>query len=213
MKRDNKRPFRTSLKYHKEIKDEIETEGRELSDLPINLAQEILRRQFLEISGLEDTSLGIFGKFTSHKDEFVQIVYGNHHCIVVGGKEEENAVEIYDSLANGSTTRKIAHEICHLRRCNKKQLRINTGSLQRQGNGVDCGVFAIALAVELVFGESPEKKLLEPNSVRSQGSFLCSPQQKENKGNQRTILGCLIYTVLVESHSLRKIRKKTKGTL
>ena len=56
---DNKRPFRTSLKYDKEIKDEVETEGRELSDLSINLAQEILRSLFPEISELEDTSLGI----------------------------------------------------------------------------------------------------------------------------------------------------------
>ena len=70
VKRDNKRPFRTSLKYDKEIKDEVETEGRELSDLQMNLAQEILRRHFPEISRLEDTSLGIFGKFTSHEDEF-----------------------------------------------------------------------------------------------------------------------------------------------
>ena len=164
---DNKRPFRTSLKYDKEIKDEVETEGRELSDLSINLAQELLRRLFPEISELEDTSLGIFGKFTSHKDEFIQIVHGDHHWIVVGGKEEENAVEIFDPLANGSTIMKITHQICQLWRCNKKQLRINTRSIQRQGNGVGCGVFAIAFAVELVFGERPEKKLLEPNSMRS----------------------------------------------
>ena len=85
VKRDNKRPFHTSLKYDKEIKGEVETERRELSDQDWN------------------TSLGIFGKFTSHKDEFIQIVHGNHHWIVVGGKEEQNTVEIYDSLANGAT--------------------------------------------------------------------------------------------------------------
>ena len=62
MKRDSKKAFRTSLKYDKEIKDEVETEGRKLSDLSINLVQEILQRQFPEISGLEDTSPGIFGK-------------------------------------------------------------------------------------------------------------------------------------------------------
>ena len=75
---DNKRPFRTSLKYDKEIKDKVKTEGRELSDLSINLAQEILRRQFPKILGLQDTSFEIFGKFTSNMDEFIQIVHGNH---------------------------------------------------------------------------------------------------------------------------------------
>ena len=67
----------------------------ELSDLPINLAQEILRRQFPEISGLEDTSLGISRKSTSQEDEFIQTVHGNHHWLVVGGKKEENAVETW----------------------------------------------------------------------------------------------------------------------
>ena len=60
MKRDNKRPFRTSLKYDNEIKDKVETEGRELSDLSMNLVQEILRKQFPKVLGLQVTSLGIF---------------------------------------------------------------------------------------------------------------------------------------------------------
>ena len=90
----NKRPFCTSLKYDKEIKDEVETEEGELSDLSINLPQEILRKQFPKILGLQDTFLGILKKFTSHKDEFIQIVHGNYHWILVGGKEKENTVEI-----------------------------------------------------------------------------------------------------------------------
>ena len=110
--------------------------------------------------GLQDTSLGIFGKFTNHKDEFIQIVHGNHHWIVAGGKEKENSGEIYDSLANGSTTKKIAHQICQLRRCKKKKLRINTRSVQRLGNAVDYGVFAIAFhkSREKVFGTRFNKK-------------------------------------------------------
>ena len=35
-----------------------------------------------------------------------------------------------------------------------------------KGNEVDCDVFAIAFNVELAFGESPEKKLFDPNSMR-----------------------------------------------
>ena len=68
-----------------------------LSDLSINLAHEILQRQLPKILELEDTSLGIFEKFTNHKDEFIQIDHGNRHWIVVEGKEEEHAVDIYDS--------------------------------------------------------------------------------------------------------------------
>ena len=142
-------------------------------------------------------SLGIFGKFTSRIDEFIQILHGNHQWIVVGGKEEENAVEIYDSLANGSTTRKIAHQVCQLQRCNKKQLRASTPDLG-QGNGVDCGAFAIAFAVELTFGESPEKKLLEPNSMRShlseclkKGEFTLFPSTRRKQRKSKNYLGLL----------------------
>ena len=65
-----------------------------MSDLSINLAQEILRKQFPKILELQDTSPGILRKFTSHKDEFIQIVHGNYHWILVGGKKKENTVEI-----------------------------------------------------------------------------------------------------------------------
>ena len=70
----------------------------------------------------------------------------------MGEKEEEYAVEIYDSLANGSTPREMVHQICQLWRYNKNQLHINTRSVQCQGNGVDCGIFTIGFAVELAFG-------------------------------------------------------------
>ena len=65
-----------------------------MSDLSINLAQEILRKQFPKILGLQDMSLGMLRKFTSHKDEFIQIVHDNYHWILVGGKKKENTVEI-----------------------------------------------------------------------------------------------------------------------
>ena len=111
------------------------------------------------------------------------------------GKEEENAVEIFDFLANGSITRKTAHQICQLRRCNKKQLRINSRSVQRQGNGVDCGVFATTFAVELPFGESPEKKLLEPNLMSchlseclKKGEFFLLPSTKRKQRKSKNYL-------------------------
>ena len=54
----------------------------------------MLQRQLPKILGLQDKSFGIFEKFTSQKDEFIQIVHGNYHRIVVAGKEKENTVEI-----------------------------------------------------------------------------------------------------------------------
>ena len=144
VKSDNKRPFRTFLKYDKEIKNEEERERRELSDLSTNLPPKILRKQFPEIAGLADASLGIFGQFTTHKDEFTQIVHRNQHWIVVEGKKKENPLNIYDSLAKESQQkRKIVYEICQRWWRNKKQLTINTKFLKSQGNGLGCGVSCI----------------------------------------------------------------------
>ena len=42
--------------------------------MSINLVQEILRRQLPKILGLQDMSLGIYGKFTCHKDELFMII-------------------------------------------------------------------------------------------------------------------------------------------
>ena len=40
-------------------------------------------------------------------------------------------------------------------------------SCQQQGNGYDCGVFAIAFAVSLVFGENPSQLVYNPAKLRN----------------------------------------------
>ena len=141
----------------------------------MNLVHEISQRQLPEILELEDTSLGIFEKFTSHKDEFIQIDHGNRHWIVVEGKEEEHAVEIYDSKEDSPSNMSAP-----------------------QDNEVDCDIFAIKFAIKLVFGESPEKKLLEPNSMRSHLSeclkkeeFFLFPSTKRKQIKTNNYLGLL----------------------
>lgn len=74
MKWNNKKSFPASFQYDKEIKDKVETEGRELSDLPINLVRKYYEDNFLKS---RDTSLGIFEKFISHKDESIETVHGS----------------------------------------------------------------------------------------------------------------------------------------
>ena len=40
-------------------------------------------------------------------------------------------------------------------------------SCQRQGNGYDCGAFAIAFAVSLAFGENPSQLVYDPAKLRN----------------------------------------------
>ena len=75
MKSDKKGPFCTFLKYDKEIKDEVETEERELSDPSINLTQELYEDNFLKfwdwkirplehLENSQDTRINLFRLFT-----------------------------------------------------------------------------------------------------------------------------------------------------
>lgn len=69
------------------------------------ICQQTWRRKYYEGNFLKsrDWKIRPLEYLTRRKDELIQIVHRNHHWIVVGGKEEEITVEIYDSLANGST--------------------------------------------------------------------------------------------------------------
>ena len=89
-------------------------------------------------------------------------------------------------MTKRSTTTKIVHPIYQLRRCNEKQLRINTRFAERRSNGVDCGIFPIA------FHKSRENALGTKFNEKSpvwifdeRGVFLAQLQHKENKGNKR----------------------------
>ena len=51
-------------------------------------------------------------------------------------------------------TAQIASYACH----HGLQLKILSKSVQQQGTGVDCGVYAIAFATSLEYGSNPEKE-------------------------------------------------------
>ena len=143
-----------------------------------NVARINLYRQFSEVLGLEDTSLGIFGNLTCLKDNIIEIVPRNHHWIVVGGRVEDTA-EGYDSLTNGSKTKKIAIQMWKLWQCSGKQQRINSRSVQRQWYGVDCGVFPTAFNLELVFGSKSRKNDTVIIKVNEKTLF-CLPKEKRS---------------------------------
>ena len=81
-----------------------------LSDMTINLAQSILRQQFLSVLGLEHTELRLRNMFTVRKSSFLQILYGNYHWVTVSGNEKVE-ISFYDCLSNGSIPQVFLHQI------------------------------------------------------------------------------------------------------
>ncbi len=75
---------------------------------------------------------------------------------------------IYDSLHfDSKNSEHVIANICSLVMTQNPSITYIVQSCQRQGNGYDCGVFAIAFAVSLAFGENPSKLVYDPAKLRN----------------------------------------------
>ena len=128
-----------------------------LKDDTVNLCQKILVHQFHLTEGLEDTTLKP-KSFSRASGKFLQILHLKdqmHWILITKGKFEE--IDIFDSLyAKKKYPKDTVKAIAKITGCSRKILKINVKSCQQQKNGVDCGVFSIANAVEILHGGNPE---------------------------------------------------------
>ena len=133
-----------------------------LTDDHLLLVNSILKREYPEADGLQDTVLQQNCSWKVPVSEFVQFLHveGNHWTTISNIGEKENCVNLYDSLYCGvSQTRKelIANYI------NQDRVKINVINVQQQENNSDCGVFAIAYVQSLLEGNNPaEYDLFHP---------------------------------------------------
>ena len=157
--------FKPLAKKQKLDDSEIENiiMGVELSDIHINLAQRFLKHQFPGLNGLEST-LFQDKEHTLTEDNVknkLQIIHckQRHHWIVastVNGRYEE--VVIIDSLfrAIDEETKQIIFNLFQFD-C-KKPPTIKVIKTQKQKGNKDCGLFAIAMATAIAFGNNPSKQ-------------------------------------------------------
>ena len=132
-----------------------------LSDESIDLAQQLLKKQFLIFGGLQDIALSEhYGLDVTKKDKpFIQVLYnGSAHWICEfnsdKNRSENNTCYILDSLSRVKVTKNVEKKICALLLCKEPVIKVVINSVQQQANGVDCGVFAIAYATSLAFGKN-----------------------------------------------------------
>ena len=155
--------------------------GEELCDADINLAQRLLRVQFPELGGLQCTLLQqkkapILGK----KEKMLQIIHclSRHHWIVattIGNNGDAGNILVYDSIFNkvDGETREI---ICNVFRL-LPVTNVKVVKAQKQMGTKDCGLFAIAYATALAFGQNPSKLKFRQESMRSH-FVACTEQDK-----------------------------------
>ena len=87
--------------------------------------------------------------------EFVEILHtGNSHWVCVSSIGcLPRHVKLYDSLYNDAISQEIEQQTNDMR--GGRLVSLVPVSVQQQSNGCNCGIFAIAFAACLVFGEDP----------------------------------------------------------
>ena len=151
-------------------------DGHMLTDMTINLAQNMLFNQFPCIQGFEDTGVGRVFNFSKHsgKDPYIQIIHtGSLHwvCFSNANRHQElqrNDVDVYDSLnSRGNINFLIKSQIADFLYCGDfQELHAYMQPVQQQSNGTNCGLFAIAYATALAYSRDPTKVYFDEEKMR-----------------------------------------------
>ena len=81
-------------------------------------------------------------------------------------KKDNEMHYLYDSLKKKHISKDVTAQIASYAYHPGPQLTILSKSVQQQGNGVDCGVYAIAFAINLAYGSNPEKESYGRKKIR-----------------------------------------------
>ena len=145
--------------------------GKELTDIEINLAQQLLKSQFPEVNGLQSTLLQ--GKQTVLTEKSVhgkiQIIHckRRHHWVVATAINYDiYEVKVFDSLYTFSDKETEA-TINNLFQWDSTKVSVTFSRCQKQIGGVDCGLFAIAFATALAYGKQASKMRFVQEELRA----------------------------------------------
>ena len=143
--------------------------GEELSDLHINLAQQLLSSQFPEMGGLRSTLLQQKEiRALEKKNRILQIIHScsRHHWLLatnIGNRGNE--ILVYDSIFKNldKETKKLISD--HFPSVPVSKIRVVKS--QKQQGIKDCGLFAIGYATALAHGQNMAKLRFRQESMRS----------------------------------------------
>ena len=150
-----------------------------LNDTIVNTAQNCLRDQF-QTPGLYDTSLGPYLNYPKTQ-VFYQILHDSNHWILVSTYDTSHpAVKLYDSDFHGKISPKVQKQTASILRTQVDKIIFSVQPVQQQTNSNDCGVFAVAFLVELLFGGDPTTVLFDIGKMRSHLLTCLKSQQFDN---------------------------------
>ena len=150
------------------IADKAILEGKEwLTDSIVNAAQTMLADQFNMTTGFQSTNAGLCMTFTIEPDEFVQILHdGSAHWVTISTIScMHPEVKIFDSLYC-TLSPALKRQIAALLATKERKISVHFMDVQMQAGSSDCGLFAIAFATSLCYGQSPGKFHFDQSAMR-----------------------------------------------
>ncbi|XP_065651537.1 uncharacterized protein LOC136079568 [Hydra vulgaris] len=142
-----------------------------LSDKHIHFCQQIMSIQLGIDVGLQDPITDQLLSFNIHPNApFVQVRHDGHlHwvCVTTYGCAA-GEIYLFDSFFHGAISFATKRQIYSILKCAKKYLVIKVLPIQQQTNGVDCGLYAITWARQIleVKGIPPTSIMFEENCMR-----------------------------------------------
>jgi len=140
---------------------------RVVNDDLINKAQELLKREFPYVGGLQPVALGMTMAFSIEPGEFVQILHTGHgHWITIstiGCIHPE--VQVYDSLVPAPTSN-LFRQVATLLATANTSISLKYVDVTMQNGSADCGLFAIAFATALINGCDPSQLFFDQAKMR-----------------------------------------------
>ena len=138
-----------------------------LTDNIFDAAQTLLRQAFPVLSGLQSVTCGLTMNFDIEPAKFVQIIHnGRGHWLTIStiGTSHPD-VHVYDSMYPSAGTL-VKAQTAALLHTESPAIRLKFMSVQMQAGGYDCGLFAVAFAVALAFGNPPGQFHFEQQKMR-----------------------------------------------
>lgn len=198
--------WRTSLNLSETDVRELNS-GKQLSDKHVYAAQSLLQAQFPDVAGLQDSCLS--------QTKFSAVCAGGERCAVqihhtrgnhwVVSAAINGTVYVYDSLYSTLTDdlRKQLRDIYGPYLTNEfAQLNVIIPRVQNQYGSADCGLFAIATALELCQGRNPAAVMFDQDRMRQhlrhcfeQGTLTNFPQWplRRRVGHDGETVDCSIH--------------------
>ena len=155
------------LGLHKEDKDII-CNGDWITDKHVSAMNTLLTAQFPTQQGLQDSLLLAWHcRYESGASNFVQIInISRQHWVCASNVlSSPGVVEVFDSMPKYSFDSSILKK--HVATILKTSFDLHHIEVQRQIGSDDCGLFAIAFAVDLCLGKDPHVMSYKQDHLRS----------------------------------------------